>query len=169
MTASHFLRSGIDLIILDMLRPLADAGVSPDVFANFLRELKSKTHIRSFIAYLQELVFKHEHMLLRSEDVVMFSGLTSKLGYDERSPSLALLSSTYLEYHNELRPYFDLEMKKRGGEEYHVDVSYKVSDEFAHSPAPTQQRIQWPLMQPTLLCPLRCAPPDSKAHRAAQR
>lgn len=120
------LRSGIDAIIFDMLRPLADAGVSPDVFVKFLLEIKSKTYFRRSISYLEELTFKREQMQLRTEDIVLFSGFANKIGYDGRAPSTSLLTSAYLQYHKEIRPYFDLELKKRGGQEYHVDVSYKV-------------------------------------------
>lgn len=118
-----------------MLRPLADAGVTPDVFVKFLLEMKSKMYFRHAISYLEELAFKQEQMQLRSEDVVLFTGFANELGYDGRAPCPSLITSAYLSYHKEVRPYFDLELKKRGGQEYHVDVSYKVCNLFTRNAA----------------------------------
>lgn len=120
-------RSGLDNILIDMMRPLADAGVSPSVFSKFLLEMKSKIFYRSCVDYLEEMQFKKEVSCLKqTDDVKMLSAFADKGQYDGRVPGQKLLCDALLAHHDEVRPYFDLEMKKRGGEEFHVDVSYKV-------------------------------------------
>lgn len=121
-------RSAFDNIIVDMLRPLADVGVSPHVFSNLLLEIKTKMYYKKYISYLEEVAFKKRHQItsLVTEDIPLFSSFADPVGYDGRVPGSQLLTDLLLSHHEKLRPYFDLEMKKRGGEEYHVDVSYKV-------------------------------------------
>lgn len=120
-------RSGFDILLLDMLRPLLDAGVSLAQFSEFLLEIKSKMFFRKLTAYLEECIFKQDHGMLKGVDVRLFSAFADPGGYAARSPGAVLLGAAYDKYFEELELYFDLEMKKRGGEEYHVDVSYKVS------------------------------------------
>lgn len=119
----------MDQTLLDMLRPLSDIGVSPHVFSNFLQEIKRKKYYRNYISYLEEATFKRGQRITgASVDIIPFSAFSDPGGYAGLVPGTQFLTDVLIEYHEDLRPYFDLELKKRGGEEYHVDVSYKVGN-----------------------------------------
>ena len=45
-------------MLMDLMRPLADNGMTITVFQQLILEIKSKTHTRHYIAYMEELVWQ---------------------------------------------------------------------------------------------------------------
>jgi hypothetical protein len=118
-------RIAVDHMILDLMRPLADHGITAVVFQKLLLELQTKNHTRRQIAYTQELLWqcKQPYPPLA---LPTFSSYSDRTGYDGKAMRATNLQRLQLAWFEECRPYYDLELKKRGGQELHVDVSYKV-------------------------------------------
>ena len=111
---------------MDLMRPLADHGVTASIFQQLLLEIKAKVHTRHHIAYMEEFLWQRQQPQRAPPVHQAFSTFSDRSGYNERVPHADSLQEAQLAWFESVRPYYDLELKKRGGEELHVDVSYKV-------------------------------------------
>ena len=117
-------RAGLDKMIVNMMRPLFDGGFRPERLSDMLLELHSKEYTMQCI--------KHENMILQNRESIEqnknYTPLTSfgdKNHYHGVVPSGEYLAAVLKLYHESLRDYMDMEVKKRGAETLHWDVSYK--------------------------------------------
>lgn len=117
-------RAGLDKTIINMMRPLFDGGFRPERLSDLLLELHSKEYTMQCI--------KHENMILQNRESIEqnknYTPLTSfgdKKHYHGIVPSGEYLAAVHKLYHESLRGYMDMEVKKRGAETLHWDVSYK--------------------------------------------
>jgi len=117
-------RAGLDKTIINMMRPLFDGGFRPERLSDMLLELHSKEYTMQCI--------KHENMILQNRESIEqnknYTPLTSfgdKKHYHGIVPSGEYLAAVHKLYHKSLRDYMDMEVKKRGAETLHWDVSYK--------------------------------------------
>ena len=90
-------RSGVDLRILDLVRPLCDKGVRPDAISDILLELHTKAYFRAYE--------KREHLLAEKiqglhaqGDFPMFSTFHDRTKYAGAVPTGRYLSTVYKQY-----------------------------------------------------------------------
>jgi hypothetical protein len=103
-------RSGVDMVLIDLMRPLSDKGLRPEVMADTLLELHSKKYHSQYL--------KQERTLLATGDLCesgMFSEFSDRTKYDGLVPTGIYLSHCYKNYHATIQDHFlDKEVKKRG-------------------------------------------------------
>ena len=119
-------RAGVDLSIIDLMRPLFDKGVRPTALSDLLLELHAKKYTKDYIK--RERLLERD-MLFAGSDAYcpqMFSGFADKSKYDGRVPTGRFLQMVYMKFHSFMRPHFDREVKKRGAKRLHIDASFKA-------------------------------------------
>lgn len=117
-------KSGVDKMIVDMMRPLCNSGFRGESFANMLKELHTKRHANDFIE--REKI--NEKFRLLEQDMPykgLFSDFGDKTKYNGTLPTGAYLYQMYKQNHKSFARHMDLEVKKRECTEIHMDVSCK--------------------------------------------
>jgi hypothetical protein len=117
-------RSGMDKKVVAMLRPYMDAGGGAHSFSTMLLELHTARHAESHLAYESEL--KHDHGQVFTEPWPMFSAFNNKLLYDGFVPSASFVSTLYRRQHEDIRPYYDKQVKTVECSIGSMDHSHKV-------------------------------------------
>jgi hypothetical protein len=119
-------RAGVDLSIIDLMRPLFDKGVRPTALSDVLLELHAKKYTNDYIK--RERLLERDMLFAASEADCpqMFSGFANKSKYDGRAPTGRYLQMVHVKFHAFVRPHFDREVKKRGAKRLHVDASFKA-------------------------------------------
>ena len=118
-------RSGVDKKIIDLMRPLFNAGVRPEQLSNILLELHSKEYTRQWKHREHQI---EKDLLLNNSSPLkgtMFSAFADKSKYNGAVPTGKYLGNTYKLFHESIRSHLDKEVKKRGATRLHWDVSYK--------------------------------------------
>ena len=115
-------KAGLDKKVVDMMRPLYDGGYRPERLSALLLEM----HSRQFF----QLCIEHEHELacrrtLTQQSFDTLGDFGDKNKYNGLVPTGKFLAHIYKIYHESIGHYLDLEVKKRGAETLHWDVSYK--------------------------------------------
>eukprot|EP00978_Attheya_sp_CCMP212_P037953 scaffold183316_cov56-Attheya_sp.AAC.3 len=119
-------RGGIDLGIIDLMRPLHDKGVRSEALSDILLELHSKAYTKSY--------FRREKLIERdtaldpgslSPQKGLFSEFSDKEKYDGVVPTGKYLRHVYKLYHACIKGFMDKEVKKRGAKRLHWDASFK--------------------------------------------
>jgi hypothetical protein len=119
-------RAGVDLSIIDLMRPLFDKGVRPTALSDLLLELHAKKYTNDYIKR-ERLLERDILFAAREADCPqMFSGFADKSKYDGRVPTGRYLQMVYTKFHASIRPHFDREVKKRGAKRLHIDASFKA-------------------------------------------
>ena len=118
-------RSGVDKKVIDLMRPLCNAGVRPEQLSNILLELHSKEYTRQWKH--REHQIEKNLMLYKSSPLkgTMFSTFADKSKYNGAVPTGKYLGNTYKQFHETIKSHLDKEVKKRGARRLHWDVSYK--------------------------------------------
>ena len=118
-------RSGVDKVVVDMMRPLFDKGVRPEALSNILLELHSKKYADDYIAREQRLQQSRLNGNVISAEVGLYSDFSDKKKYDGSVPTGRYLAQVHLKQHKKIERHMDLEVKKRPATRLHFDVSYK--------------------------------------------
>jgi hypothetical protein len=114
-------KSGIDKEVLNIMFPLINKGVRPQAISDMLLELHSKKYTSSHIRYEQD----NQHLRQYGRGYAEYSEFDNEYGYRGKVPTGGYLQSVYIKYHRTIRTQLENEVKKRGGEMYSMDVSYK--------------------------------------------
>ena len=107
---------GVDKLIVDMMRPLFNAGVRPERFAKFLLELHTKEHHHACLAHEHEISARR--VANADCDAAPLSDFADKARYAGLVPSGKYLSAVYKEYSQSIKPHLNAEVKKRGARRY---------------------------------------------------
>jgi len=119
-------RSGVDMGLIDLMRPLYQAGIKPKQFRDLLEEFARKKHSREWL--------KRENRIARTrrlnpdfstKEDEMFGNFEDKSTYDGYVPSSQYLASVYKKSSKDIRHYLLRELKKRPAKWLRWDVSYK--------------------------------------------
>ena len=119
-------RSGLDKLVVDLMRPLFDKGVRPEALSNVLLELHSKQYTTYFIEREQALQKSRTGMGAGGNAAInneMFSEFSDKAKYDGTVPTGRYLTQMYKKIHNKIKRFLELEVKKRTSTRLHFDVS----------------------------------------------
>ncbi len=114
-------KAGIDKEVMDFMRSLYDAGVRPERFSDMLREWHSKKFTKLCIRH----EFDHLACPSTSKKHSLLGDFRDKLKYRGLVPTGGYLARCYELFHEDTRPYLDMEVKKRGAKFLHWDASYK--------------------------------------------
>ena len=118
-------KAGLDKLLVDMMRPLLDGGVRPDRLSRIILELHSKKYSNHCIQHEIGNTAKRRTLNFNASSISMLSDFGDKLGYRGLVPTGKFLAYVYKLYHDSIGLYLDMEVKKRGAEVFHWDVSYK--------------------------------------------
>ena len=116
-------KAGVDKEVVNMMRPLFNDGMRPEALSKLLLELHSKQFTR--------LCIQHEHEIAERKKIHCnreFSPLGDfgdKWKYRGLVPTGKFLAHIYKVFHASIGEYLDMEVKKRGADFLHWDVSYK--------------------------------------------
>lgn len=117
-------KAGVDKGLIDMMRPLFDGGFRPERFSDMLLELHSKEYTRQCIKH-ENRILAHRESVERSVEYSPLSNFSDKKKYHGIVPSGKYIAEVYKQYERTILAYLDMEVKKRGAEILHWDVSYK--------------------------------------------
>ena len=127
---AHLTRNaGLDKDVVDLMRPLFNAGLRPERFARTLLEMHTKEHGHASLA--------HEHEIAARRADGDTSSASPLSGFADRScwagcvPQGSYLAAVYKSVSADLAPHFDKEVKKRGARRLSWDVSYKEAKHLA--------------------------------------
>ena len=116
-------RAGVDMDIVDLMRPLYDKGLRPEALSATLLELHAKEYTIQYE--------RREHRLKRDRrahpdlNADMFSEFGDPSKYAGLAPSGRYLSAVYKRYEESIADHLNKEVKKRGARRLHWDASYK--------------------------------------------
>ena len=117
-------RSGLDKLVVDLMRPLFDKGVRPEALSNILLELHSKQYTTYFIEREQALQKSRTGMGAGGNAAInneMFSEFSDKAKYDGTVPTAGrYLTQMYKKIHNKMKRFLELEVKKRTSTRLHA-------------------------------------------------
>lgn len=121
-------RAGLDMEIVDMMRPLFDKGVRPEAMSSLLLEMHSKTYFRALNQ--REFAIRRRRVEagglgLAGDAPLLFSAFGDRAGYAGVVPTGRYLQHVYILYHESIRPFLEKEVKKRGARTLAWDASYK--------------------------------------------
>ncbi|KAL7538489.1 LOW QUALITY PROTEIN: hypothetical protein ACHAXR_008584 [Thalassiosira sp. AJA248-18] len=112
-------KAGGDKLLINLMRPLFDAGIRQETFSDLLLELHSKKHTQRHLDHERE--FAREALQQECND----GFLLHLQNYNGSVPTGRYIAHVYKLYHSSIRAHLDNEAKKRGAETLHWDVSYK--------------------------------------------
>ena len=125
-------RGGVSTKLVDMMRPLFNAGVKPDTFAKMVLEMQTKRHVRANLDYEHCLTLKRaDPNFPRTTVLPIFSCFGDAEKYAGLVPTGRYFQSIYEDYHDSIAEFLDIEVKKRGAERLNWDVSYKEAKHLA--------------------------------------
>ena len=118
-------KAGIDKQLMDLARPLFNAGVRPDRLSKIVLELHAKEHAHAAIAHEEELAASRGGGSL-AQAAAPLSSFADKKGWAGLVPNGDYVAAVYKAYSNGIAKHLDAEVKKqRGARRLHWDVSYK--------------------------------------------
>jgi hypothetical protein len=118
-------RSGVDKALIDLMVPLFDKGIRPHSLSSMLLEIYSKQYYRSYVRRERLLTETQQMQVFLGAKPEMFSSFSDATKYDGAVPTGQFLSGVYKRYVESIRDFLYNEVKKRGAEALHWDVSYK--------------------------------------------
>ena len=120
--AFHTDKGAVDLLIIDLMRPLFNKGVRPAALSDILLELHAKKYTRDYLKREQQLA-RDSRLGMKAK--AMFSSFGNKNGYAGLVPTGNYLSHVYKLFAATIENHLEKEVKKRGAERLHWDASYK--------------------------------------------
>jgi len=123
--AFHTVKSAVDLLIINLMRPLFNKGVRPAALSDILLELHAKKYTRDYLKCEQFLARDSRLGTIPLKKRPMFSSFGNKEGYSGLVPTGNYLSHVYKLYAASSGDHLMKEVKKRGADRLHWDVSYK--------------------------------------------
>ena len=118
-------RGGVDMSVLDLMRPLFATGVRPDQIAQLLLELATKKYHREYLQREHKIARERRGLNQTYKLGVLFSEFSDKTKYCGLCPSAKFVSHVYKLFSESIRPHLDREVKKRGADYLRWDVSFK--------------------------------------------
>ena len=107
-------KAGVDVSLIDLMRPLCDKGVRPKAMSQTLLELQTKEFTKRHIRYERD--YKMRKRLESNLVLPSFGEFADKHRYNGRVPTGRYLAHVYKLYHNGIREFLDKDVKKRGVE-----------------------------------------------------
>lgn len=129
---------GVDKQVVDMMRPLFNAGVRPYRFAKFLLELHTKEHHHACLAHEHEISARR--VANADCDAAPLSDFADKARWAGLVPSGKYLSAVYKEYSQSIKPHMNAEVKKRGARRCLDAASHQPLSPPLSPPLPRMRR-----------------------------
>ena len=123
--AFHTYKGALDLLIIDLMRPLFNKGVRPSALSDILLELHAKKYTRDYLKREQNLARDCRLGMIPLKNRTMFSSFGNKEGYSGLVPTGNYLSHVYKLFAASIGDHLAKEVKKRGADRLHWDASYK--------------------------------------------
>jgi len=120
-------RAGVDLSIIDLMRPLVNKSIRPEAFSELLLELHTKEWTRRYIKYERDVARKDRLAPGFAKTAPLFSDFSNKDFYDGKVPTPKYIKHVYNLYHDTISEHLAKEVKKRPTEMLYWDVSYKTA------------------------------------------
>jgi hypothetical protein len=114
-------KAGLDKVVVDLMFPLINKGVRLEAISDMLLELHSKKYTKSHIRYEED----NHHLNQYGGGYPEYSEFDNEHGYHGKVPTANYLQSVYKKYHRTICRQLENEVKKRGGEIFAMDASYK--------------------------------------------
>jgi len=119
-------KAGVDMSLIDLMRPLLQFGVKAKQFRDLLQELARKKHSRDWLERENKIArIERTSPDFAPQNKTMFGAFDDKSTYDGHVPSTQYLASVYKKYSKDIRFYLLRELKKRPAKWLRWDVSYK--------------------------------------------
>ena len=116
-------RGGVDMLLVDLMRPLFDKGLRPEALSATLLELHTKAYTKAYEK--REHLLKRDRRLQPALTAEMFSEFGDATKYAGLIPTGHYLSTVYKRFEDSISEHLDKEVKKRGARRLHWDASYK--------------------------------------------
>ena len=100
-------KGAIDKALMDLMRPLHDAGLRPARFRSLLVELHTKRHTHRAIQHEEEV---KRRKALGDTGMKMFSDFGDPLLYAGHVPSVVFLARCYRAFHDTIASFMDREV-----------------------------------------------------------
>ncbi len=123
--AFHTYKGALDLLIIDLMRPLFNKGVHPASLLDILLELHAKKYTRDYLKREQNLARDSRLGIIAPKVKTMFSLFGNKEGYAGLVPTGNYLSHVYKLFAASIGDHLAKEVKKHGAERLHWDALYK--------------------------------------------
>ena len=101
-------KAGLDMTVVDLLRPLLNGGVRPAAFAKLLLELHTKEHARAAVAHEEEIAHRREAN--SASEAAPLSPFADKKRYAGLVPGPYYLASVYKAHSTDIAPFLDSEV-----------------------------------------------------------
>ncbi|KAL7493375.1 hypothetical protein ACHAWT_002406, partial [Skeletonema menzelii] len=119
-------KAGVDLSLIDLMRPLINKGIRPEAFSELLLELHTKEWTRRYIKYERDVARKERLIPGSAKTASIFSDFSDKDFYDGRVPTPKYIKHVYNLFHDTISDHLAKEVKKRPAEILIWDGSYKA-------------------------------------------
>ena len=119
-------KAGVDLSVIDFMRPLFSIGIRAEQFRDLMLELATKRHHREWKKREQIIARrKRQGSVDQVGNSTMFGQFGDKYTYGGYVPSANYFGFVFKRYMKSIKPHLDTEVKKRGARFLRWDVSYK--------------------------------------------
>jgi hypothetical protein len=120
-------RGGVDMSIIDLMRPLYCCGIRSKQFSDCLNELAHKSHSRKWLQ--REYRIKKEKRMDATKAYSMFPKFDNSI-YGGRKTTANYFSHVFKRYEQTVAEHMSIEVKKRPCEILRWDVSYKEAKQL---------------------------------------
>ena len=101
-------KAGLDMTVVDMLRPLLNGGLRPAAVSKLLLELHTKEHARAAVAHEEEIAHRREANA--ASEAAPLSPFADKKCWAGLVPGPDYLGSVYKAYSADIAPFLDAEV-----------------------------------------------------------
>jgi hypothetical protein len=116
-------RAGIAMQLIDLMQAIFYKGTRPESFANILLEMHTKR--RSKLAVKYEKRLRLDKALNKVRSYEPDSSFADPTQYCDHVPIGQYLSFVLNKFRRAIKPYLDLEVKKRSGKIFAIDAQFK--------------------------------------------
>ena len=119
-------RAGVDMSLIDLMRPLVTKGIRPEAFSELLLELHTKEWTRRHIQYERDVAKKERLFPGFALTAPLFSEFSDRHFYNGGVPSPKYIKHVFLLYQDTISDHMAKEVKKRPVKFIFWDASYKA-------------------------------------------